>query len=71
MSDRSRRAPRPCDENGAPLIDAGVLRMILKMTPAGARRWAQRHGIPVVRRGAHGAWMYRLDDVQDVLGRDD
>lgn len=66
MNDRRQLAP-PRDTDGEPLIDAGVLTRLLNMTPAGARRWVARRGIGPVRKGAHGAWMYRLSEVQAVL----
>lgn len=67
MNDRRRAAPTPVDANGEPLIDAGVLRLVLGMTAAGARRWAQRNGVNPTGKGAHGALLYRLADVQDQL----
>lgn len=69
MNDRRRASTRVCDNDGEPLIDAAVLRMVLQMTGAGARKWATRHGLQPVRRGAHGASLYRLADVQEVLER--
>ena len=68
MNDRRGFAP-PVDVDGVQLIDAGVLRMWLGMTHAGARGWANRHGVHPVRKGAHGASLYRLADLQSALDK--
>ena len=70
MSERTRRGHTRRDTDGTPLIDAGVLRAMLGMTPAGARKWATRHHIHPVCRGSHGAFMYRLADVYAKVAPD-
>lgn len=67
MSDR-RRGTFPADHDGARLIDAGALRFTLRLATAKQlREWADQHHVHPVRRGKHGAWMYRWDDVAAVL----
>lgn len=68
MNDRRGFMP-PKDADGAMLIDAGALIFWLMLTPAGVRQWTSRHGIKPVRKGAHGAFMYRLADVQSALDK--
>lgn len=74
MSDR-RRGTYPVDDAGQPLIDAGALLLVLRgygvRTGRDLRRWALRHGLRPVRRGAHGAHLYRWADVAAVLDRVD
>lgn len=72
MSDR-RRGTCPTDDHGHRLIDAGALLLSLRMdgqrlgTARDLRRWVKRHHVEPVRRGAHGAWMYRWRDIAAVL----
>lgn len=74
-SDR-RRGTYPTDDTGERLIDAGALLLSLRAlghvhTARDLRRWARRHQLQPVRRGAHGAWLYRWRDVEAVLDRID
>lgn len=67
MSDR-RRGTFPTDEAGYRLIDGGALRFTLGLrTAKQLRAWVDRHDVRPVRRGKHGAWLYRWDDVAAVL----
>lgn len=70
MSDR-RGAEPPRDVDGEPLIDGAVVRKMLGMTSAGARRCIERNGVRVIRKGAHGSSLYRLADILAVLDKRD
>ena len=67
MSDRLRATPPPRDRDGEPLIDAGAIIAILGLTPSGTRKMLRRRRIAPIRRGAHGTYLYRLADVEDLL----
>lgn len=74
-SDR-RRGVIPRDPAGEHLIDAGALLLALRdqttvRTARDLRRWVRKHDVQPIRRGAHGAHLYRWADILDVLDRHD
>jgi hypothetical protein len=62
-----RKGARPPTQNDETLIDAGAIKLALGLKDnAALRRWAATHNITPVRKGAHGAWLYRLDDIAEA-----
>lgn len=72
MSDR-KRGVAVHDDDGTSLIDSGALLLALRdygvRDSRDLRRWAMRHGLRPARRGAHGAGLWRWDDVLTVLDK--
>lgn len=65
MNDRT--GTRPPTHGEATLIDAGAIKLAYGLRDnAALRRWAKANNLTPVRKGAHGAWLYRLDELPNM-----
>lgn len=54
------------DHDGMPLLDAPTAAQALAIPLGTLRQWKYRGKVKPVRRGPHGAWLYRIDDLQEL-----